>query len=233
MPGTIRASRAACRSSSADGAGAHRAGEKPIGWKVGLGAPARDGAARIKMPLVGFMMEKSLGAERRHRLVRGLDQAGRRAGNRRAHGQRICPPAPIAATAIAAIAGARPGDRACRPRPPPDDVEVALAGNIFHRTSSSARPTRRARAQSSTASPGSCSAAARRSHGRRICKQNIGNIVDIVAHVAGTLAAYGEAARRRRHHHRLDRPAADDRAGRDRVRLSLEPMGRLSVRFSR
>src|ERR1700745_4297064 len=36
------------------------AGERPIGWKVGLGAPPAMERLKIKAPLVGFMMEKSL-----------------------------------------------------------------------------------------------------------------------------------------------------------------------------
>ena len=64
-------------------------------------------------------------------------------------------------------------------------------------------------------------------------QQNIGNIVDIVAHVAGTLAANGEKLRAG------DViitgsivPPPHDRAGRDRVRLSARADGRLSVRFT-
>src|SRR5258708_29977433 len=36
------------------------AGERPIGWKVGLGAPPAMERLKIKAPLIGFMMEKSL-----------------------------------------------------------------------------------------------------------------------------------------------------------------------------
>src|SRR4249920_1440178 len=36
------------------------AGEKPLGWKVGLGAPPAMERLKIKGPLVGFMMQKSL-----------------------------------------------------------------------------------------------------------------------------------------------------------------------------
>src|SRR6185295_580957 len=36
------------------------AGEKPIGWKVGLGAKAAMERLQIRMPLVGYMMEKSV-----------------------------------------------------------------------------------------------------------------------------------------------------------------------------
>src|ERR1041384_6517293 len=36
------------------------AGEKPLGWKVGLGAPPAMERLKIKAPLVGFMMQSSL-----------------------------------------------------------------------------------------------------------------------------------------------------------------------------
>ena len=36
------------------------AGEKPIGWKVGLGAKAAMERLNIRMPLVGYMMQKDL-----------------------------------------------------------------------------------------------------------------------------------------------------------------------------
>jgi len=58
------------------------AGEKPLGWKVGLGAkPAMD-RLNIKMPLVGYVMQKSQARQRQHGVGRGLDAAGRGAGGR-------------------------------------------------------------------------------------------------------------------------------------------------------
>src|ERR1041385_8641818 len=36
------------------------AGEKPIGWKVGLGAKPAMERLKITMPVVGYMMEKSI-----------------------------------------------------------------------------------------------------------------------------------------------------------------------------
>src|SRR5579885_469640 len=36
------------------------AGEQPLGWKVGLGAPASLEKMRIAAPLVGFLMRKAL-----------------------------------------------------------------------------------------------------------------------------------------------------------------------------
>src|ERR1044072_4590828 len=36
------------------------AGEKPLGWKAGLGARSAMERLNIKMPLVGYMMQRSL-----------------------------------------------------------------------------------------------------------------------------------------------------------------------------
>ena len=61
-----------------------------------------------------------------------------------------------------------------------------------------------------------------------------GKLVDIVAHVANTLAAFGERLiRRRYHHHRLDH--APLMLEPDEVELThiLEPIGEVSVSFSR
>jgi 2-keto-4-pentenoate hydratase len=44
----------------ADRAARIAAGEKPIGWKVGLGAKAAMERLAITMPVVGYMMQKSV-----------------------------------------------------------------------------------------------------------------------------------------------------------------------------
>src|SRR4051812_50058280 len=52
------------------------AGEKPLGWKVGLGAPPAMERLGIKAPLVGFMMQKSLAQNGGTRSVAGWAKAG-------------------------------------------------------------------------------------------------------------------------------------------------------------
>ena len=109
---------------------------------------------------------------------------------------------------------------------PPSDVEAVLAGNIFHRSVILGAPDT---SRAGVKLDGLAGLVFRR--GAQVARQedlqaNIGNIVDIVAHVAGTLAANGERlAGGRRDHHGLDRPTAHDRAGRDRIRLSARPDG--------
>ena len=36
------------------------AGEKPLGWKVGLGAPATMERLKLAAPIVGFLMQRAL-----------------------------------------------------------------------------------------------------------------------------------------------------------------------------
>ena len=69
------------------------AGEKPLGWKVGLGAPATMQRLGLAAPVVGFLMQRALLLSGQHRVAQGLHQAGRGAGNLRAHGARSWRPA--------------------------------------------------------------------------------------------------------------------------------------------
>ena len=107
-------------------------------------------------------------------------------------------------SARAARAARPPSRRSARSAPrsswpisiaPPTDVEVVLAGNIFHRNVILGAPDK---ARAGVKLDGLAGLVFRR--GAQVARQedlqaNIGNIVDIVAHVAGTLAAYGEKLR--------------------------------------
>ena len=62
------------------------AGAKQIGWKVGFGAPAALESFKLTAPLVGFLLDRGQLKSGRNRLAEGLDQAGRRARDRRLHG---------------------------------------------------------------------------------------------------------------------------------------------------
>jgi len=167
------------------------AGEKPLGWKVGLGAkPAMD-RLNIKMPLVGYMMQKSLVANGSTASVAGWTQPVAEPEVAVHMAADLSGGADRAAT-IAAIGALGPAIELADLNPPPADVEVALAGNIFHRHVILG-PADRARAGARL--DGLTGLVFRR--GTQVARQedlqaNIGNIVDIVAHVAGTLAAYGE-----------------------------------------
>ena len=64
------------------------AGEKPLGWKVGLGAPATMERLKLAAPVVGFLMQRALAFVGQHRVVQRLHQAGGGAGNLCADGTR-------------------------------------------------------------------------------------------------------------------------------------------------
>jgi 2-keto-4-pentenoate hydratase len=97
--------------------------------------------------------------------------------------------------AIAAVGALGPAIELADLNPPAADVEVALAGNIFHRNVILGAPDK---SRAGAKLDGLAGLVFRR--GAQVARQedlqaNIGNIVDIVAHVAGTLAAYGEKLR--------------------------------------
>ena len=209
------------------------AGEKPLGWKVGLGAPPAMERLNIKAPLVGYMMQKSLlpnaatvpvgswhqlVAEPEVAVYMGSDLAGGASRD----------------AAKAAIKGLSPAIELADLNPPPDDVEVTLAGNIFHRhVILGDCDTGRAGAKLD----GLTGHVFRR--GALAAKQDnvealIGEMIGIVQHVAGTLDAYGERLR-----------AGDViitgsivpppmiEPDETEFAYALEPVGGLSVRFSR
>jgi len=167
------------------------AGEKPLGWKVGLGAKGAMERLNIKMPLVGYMMQKSLLPNGSTASVAGWTQPVAEP-EIAVHMAADLPGGADRAATVAAIGALGPAIELADLNPPPADVEVTLAGNIFHRHVILG-PADRSRAGARL--DGLTGLVFRR--GTQVARQedlqaNIGNIVDIVAHVAGTLAAYGE-----------------------------------------
>src|SRR5882672_2668690 len=209
------------------------AGEKPIGWKVGLGAPPAMERLKIKAPLIGFMMEKSLLANGVTVSLAGWTKPVAEPEVAVHMGKDLAGGADRGA-AIAAITGIGPAIELADLNPPPDDVEAALAGNIFHRhvilgTSDTARAGAKLDGISGHVFRRGALAARQDN-----VEQLIGEMIGIVMHVAGTLDAYGEKLR-----------AGDviitgsivpppfiepDEA---EFSYALEPVGGLSVRFSR
>ena len=209
------------------------AGEKPLGWKVGLGARPAMERLQITMPLVGYMMQKSLVQNGGTVSFAGWTQPVAEP-EVAVHMAADLPGGADRAATIAAIGALGPAIELADLNPPPSDVEVTLAGNIFHRHVILG-PADRARAGAKL--DGLTGLVFRR--GAQIARQeelqqNIGNIVDIVAHVAGTLAAHGEKL------------AAGDviitgsivpppliEADETAFAYTLDPMPQLSVKFSR
>ena len=170
------------------------AGEKPLGWKVGLGAKPAMARLNITMPLVGYMMEKSLVPNGSSVSVAGWTQPVAEPEIAVYMGADLPGGADRAAT-IAAIASLGPAIELADLDPPAADVEVTLAGNIFHRhvilgPSDSSRAGAKVDGLTGLVFRRGAQAA----HQTDL-QANIGEIVGIVAHVAGTLAAYGERLR--------------------------------------
>jgi 2-keto-4-pentenoate hydratase len=209
------------------------AGEKPIGWKVGLGAPATMQKMGLTAPIVGFLMQRAQIAsggmaslkgyvkpvaepEICVRMARDL-QAGASADQAAAAVKEIFPAIELADL---------------DPVPTPDNLDAVLEGDIFQRhviLCSGARP--------GISTTGLTSRVFRRGAETSVTTDPealTGKLPDIVAHVANTLAAFGE------------RLATGDviitgsitpplMIETDEAELThvLEPIGRVSVRFSR
>ena len=167
------------------------AGETPLGWKVGLGAPASLEKLRIAAPAVGFLMQTArlpsgatVSLKGYVRPVAEPEIAVRMA--------RDLAGGASAAEALAAIESIRPAIELADldPVPAPDNLDLVLAGDIYQRhvilgeqsrTGSSlagitSRVLRRGAEVNRTTDPEALT----------------GKMGDIVAHVAGTLAAFGE-----------------------------------------
>jgi len=170
------------------------AGEKPIGWKVGLGAKAAMERLQIRMPLVGYMMEKSVLPNGSTASVAGWAQPVAEP-EIAVYMASSLPGGAMRDAAMKAVGALGPAIELADLPGPPSDVEAVLAGNIFHRSVILGAPDA---ARAGVKLDGLAGLVFRR--GAQIARQedlqaNIGNIVDIVAHVAGTLAAYGEGLR--------------------------------------
>jgi 2-keto-4-pentenoate hydratase len=170
------------------------AGETPIGWKVGFGAPAAMAKLAIDRPLVGFLMRTNevqsgdsvpLGgwtkpvAEPEVAVILGKDLVGDA----------------DEADAAAAIAALAPAIELANLDPAPEEVERILAGNIYHRHVIVGRADR-------TRSGGSVAGLRTRvtRNGEEIASQpeleaNTGRIVATVRSVADLLERCGERLR--------------------------------------
>jgi len=209
------------------------AGEKPLGWKVGFGAPASLQRLGLKAPLVGYLMEGAQVASGGAVSLKGWAKpvaepeiAVRMARDLAANA------APDAV--LAAIDSIRPAIELADldPMPEPGNLDAVLAGDIYQRhvllapqargggriEGLTSRLIRRGAEASRTSDPEALT----------------GKLLDIVAHVATTLAAYGETL------------SAGDiiitgsitppvmlEADETALAHAIDPIGEVSVRFTR
>jgi 2-keto-4-pentenoate hydratase len=167
------------------------AGERPLGWKVGLGAPATMERLSLQAPVVGYLMQRALVLSGSTvsfagwaKPVAEAEICVRMASDLRAG---ATPEA-----AIAAIKEILPAIELADfdPPPTPDNLDVLLEADIYQRhvvlcgntrfggsvAGLTSRVFRRGDVVNTTTDPEALT----------------GKLGDIVAHVANTLAAYGE-----------------------------------------
>ena len=167
------------------------AGEKPLGWKVGLGAPATMQKLGLEAPLVGFLMTRALLLSGSTASLKGWLRpvAEPEIGVRMA---RDLPGGATSEAALAAVKEILPAIELADldPVPTVDNLDAVLAGDIFQRhvllcgntragggvAGLTSRLIRRGAEASRTGDPEALT----------------GKLTDIVAHVANTLAAFGE-----------------------------------------
>jgi 2-keto-4-pentenoate hydratase len=167
------------------------AGEKPLGWKVGLGAPAAMQKMGLTAPVVGYLMQRALvlsgGTVSFHGYVRPAAEA------------EICvrmardlPARSSADDAVTAVKEILPAIELADldPLPAPDNLDAVLEGDIFQRHVILCGNTR---AGASTS--GLTSRVFRRGAETNVSHDPealTGKLPEIIAHVASTLAAFGE-----------------------------------------
>ncbi|HEX6000028.1 MAG TPA: fumarylacetoacetate hydrolase family protein [Hyphomicrobiaceae bacterium] len=209
------------------------AGEAPLGWKVGFGAPAMMQKLGISAPLVGYLMHGALIPSGGMASLTGWAKPIAEP-EIAVHIGRDLPGGGDRAEAAAAIAALGQAIELADADLPFEDPEAILKGNIFQRHVILGEPDR-SRAGGDTA--GLLARVLRRdAEAARTDDPEAatGKIVDIVRHVADVLAAFGEQL------------SAGDiiiagsvvpplliEPDETAVAYALDPMGQISVAFTR
>jgi 2-keto-4-pentenoate hydratase len=207
------------------------AGDKPLGWKVGFGAPAMLQRLDISAPLVGFLLGSA-------RLQSGASVS--LAGWAKpvaepeiaVHIGSDIPAGADRATATAAIAGISPAIELADVDAPPEDPERILGGNIYQRhvvLGGSSHARAGARTDGLT-----CRVMRRGAEVARTSdpQANTGEWVEIVRHVADVLAAFGERLRAGEIiiTGSVVAPLTIE-PGEDGIAFAVDPIGGVSIRF--
>ncbi|MFD2181962.1 fumarylacetoacetate hydrolase family protein [Rhodoplanes azumiensis] len=167
-------------------------GARPIGWKVGFGAPAGLAKLKIAAPIVGFLLDRNVVASGGTVAISGFAMPVAEPEIAVEIGTDL-PGGGDEAAAAAAIAALGPAIELAD-FSPLDDPEPILSGNIFHRHVIFGPRSARKHGDTTglvstvlrdgTAVPAPADVTA-----------NTGDLVRIVRHVADTLAALGETLR--------------------------------------
>ena len=207
------------------------AGEKPLGWKVGFGAPAAMKKLGITAPLVGFLTDRALRPSGTMISLAGWKKPVAEPEIAVYMGRYVSAGADRD-TVKAAIAGVGPAIELADVDREPDDVEQILAGNIYQRgVVLGACDTSRA---------GGVIAGLQ----GRIVRNGVdfaqtsepealtGELIGIVRHVADTLATFGETLRSGQIIITGSIVPPLYIADGEEIVFELEPIGSVSVRFA-
>jgi 2-keto-4-pentenoate hydratase len=170
------------------------AGDEPLGWKVGFGAPAMLAKLNISGPLVGFLTRAARVQSGANLSLAGWTQPVAEPEIAVHIGSDVAGGGDLDA-ARAAIAGISPAIEMADVNVPPEDPEQVLSGNIYQRhvVLSGTGPAR----AGSAAGGLTCRVMRRGNEVARTTdpQANTGDWVFIVRHVADVLGAFGERLR--------------------------------------
>jgi 2-keto-4-pentenoate hydratase len=169
------------------------AGDRPLGWKVGFGAPAMLKQLGISGPLIGFLLESGRVQPGGNASLAGWTKPVAEPEIAVHIGRDLAAGADRDA-ASAAIAGISPAIELVDLHTPPTEPEKILGENIYQRHVVIGSVPARA----GTSADGLSCRILR--HGREVAQTrdpqaNTGQWVEIVRHVANVLAAFGEQLR--------------------------------------
>ena len=207
------------------------AGEKPLGWKVGFGAPGAMETLKISAPLIGHLTDrarlepaskvslagwKKPAAEAEIAVYMGKDLPGGASRDAAKH----------------AIAGIGPAIELADVDFPPDDVEAILKGNIYQRHVVLGACDR---TRAGCALDGLTATVIR--NGNEIARASdtqeaTGELVDIVRQVADMLSAFGERLRAGQVIITGSVTAPLWVEPGEEILFNLDPVGSVSVRFA-
>jgi len=209
------------------------AGERPLGWKVGLGSPTMRQKLGLQAPVVGFLMQRALLDSGSTVSLRGYikpllePEIGVRIA-------RDLPGGVTAKLAAAAIKEIMPAIELADfdPMPAPDNLDKVLEGDVYQRCVLLGASTRVGGSTEDLTSR-----LIRR--GAEMARSTdpealTGKLIDVVAHVANVLAAFGE---------KLSAgdiiiagsitPPVIIEPDETEIAHAIDPIGEVSVRFSR
>jgi 2-keto-4-pentenoate hydratase len=170
------------------------AGEKPIGWKVGFGAPAALERLKIDSPLIGFLTDKTLLNSGEKISIESWTKPALEPEIAVTIGKELPGKLDRKATKDT-IASIGPAIELADVNFPPDDVEMILAGNIYNRHVILGRvdPSR-----AGCLLDGLVGHVYRNGNETDTIKDLqalTGDIIDVVSHIANTLSVLGERLR--------------------------------------